>query len=317
MLLNPKDVAYGQFLLDEKSRDHLQAGVQRIRDPLLRAVAMSALYATLREGEMAPWHYAETVVRLLEKESDPETHSWLLSTFSTSVFRYMNAERRTPFMDQMSELLLRQLAGDNGAIKLNSLRFLAGSSNHSAALELCQQVVEGKEDAVPGLKVGLRDRFLMAAALLAAGQGREGIDRLQKAAGKTDVAKQVFMAGAASPDPKVKVEYFKAYLSPDEPPEQWTSGSLGYFHWPGQEEITLPYLRKALDQVEWVKKNRKVFFMPAWLDAFVNGHSSKEALEIVREFMKEREDLSLDIRRKLLQSVDGLERAVKIKERWQ
>jgi len=75
-------------------------------------------------------------------------------------------------------------------------------------------------------------------------------------------------------------------------------------------------LTKALEQLDWVKRNRKVFFMPAWINAFVNGHSSKEALEIVRAFMKNNPDLSLDIRRKLLQSLDGLERAVKIKERW-
>jgi hypothetical protein len=32
--------------------------------------------------------------------------------------------------------------------------------------------------------------------------------------------------------------------------------------------------------------------------------------------MRNNPDLSLDIRRKLLQSLDSLERAVKIKERW-
>ena len=92
--------------------------------------------------------------------------------------------------------------------------------------------------------------------------------------------------------------------------------SLSYFHWPGQETLTLPYLHRALEQVEWVKKNRKIFFMPAWIDAFVNGHSDRQALDIVEGFLAERNDLPADIRRKILQSADGLKRAVTVKERW-
>ncbi|MEE9126572.1 MAG: ERAP1-like C-terminal domain-containing protein, partial [Planctomycetota bacterium] len=164
--------------------------------------------------------------------------------------------------------------------------------------------------------IGWRDRFLVAAAMVANGARPDAIAVVRKQAGKEDIAKEIFLAGAAMPDPAIKERYFKAYLNLDEPPEQWTSDSLGYFHWPRQAEITLPYLSKALDQLDWVKQNRKVFFMPAWIDAFVNGHSSREALEIVQKFMKHNPDLSLDIRRKLLQSLDGLERAVRIKERW-
>ena len=182
-------------------------------------------------------------------------------------------------------------------------------------MELFQQIIDG-ENPIEGLEIGWRDRFLVAAAMIATGDRPDAIEVLREQALKEDIAKAVFLAGAAMPGPGSKERYFKAYLNLDEPPEQWTSDSLGYFHWPRQQEITLPYLSKALGQLDWVKKNRKVFFMPAWIDAFVNGHSSKEALRIVQKFMENNPDLPLDIRRKLLQSLDSLERAVKIKERW-
>ena len=54
-------------------------------------------------------------------------------------------------------------------------------------------------------------------------------------------------------------------------------------------------------------------FVSAWLDAFVNGHSTSEALTIVDAFLAEAR-LSPDVRRKLLQSRDGLARAVRIRE---
>ena len=119
-----------------------------------------------------------------------------------------------------------------------------------------------------------------------------------------------------SANPAAKKSYFESYANLDEPPEQWVSISLGNFHWPGQSPLTRPYLRPALEKVEWVKKNRKVFFMPAWVGAFVNGHSSQEALDVVNEFLAEYSDLPTDIRRKILQSLDSLQRAVRIKKRW-
>ncbi|MFM1871285.1 MAG: hypothetical protein RL398_707, partial [Planctomycetota bacterium] len=109
-----------------------------------------------------------------------------------------------------------------------------------------------------------------------------------------------------------KAEYFKRYLHPTQPPEQWTQDSLPFFHWPGQEALTLPYLRRALEQVDWVKRNRRIFFMPAWLDGFINAHGSAEALAIVDAFIAD-QPLEDDVRKKLLQSRDGLARAVKIR----
>ena len=117
---------------------------------------------------------------------------------------------------------------------------------------------------------------------------------------------------AAIPTADNKRSYWERYLVVDDPPEQWTQASLSWFHWPGQGELTLPFLRPALERVDWVKQHRRIFFMPAWLDAFVNAHSSAAALGVVDAFLAEHE-LSDDVRRKLLQSRDGLARAVRIR----
>lgn len=315
VLLNPKDVAYGQFLLDAASREYLVENVHKVKDPLVRAVAVSALFQTLREAELKPERYVRAAMRLLEREQDAETHGWLLSSIATTLRRYLSHDKSLALGEELTPLLLEQLHGTNKEIKLQILRFLVTIAVEGPVIELCQRIVDG-ENPVQGLEIGRRDRFLVAAALAANGDRPDAIAVVRKSYGKEDTAKEVFLAGAVVPDPAVKERYFLAYLDLDEPPEQWISDSLDYFHWPRQAETTLPYLGKALEQLDWVKKNRKVFFMPAWIDAFVNGHSSKEALGVVRTFMKDNPDLSLDIRRKLLQSLDGLERAVRIKERW-
>ena len=161
--------------------------------------------------------------------------------------------------------------------------------------------------------LGQEDTYLGLAALIAVGQEADLRAKLPQ---PDDVAKYVYLADAATPSAEHKARYFKTYLDAKEPPEQWVQQSLAFFHWPGQDELTLPYLGQALDQVEWVKQHRKIFFMPAWIDGFVNGHSSEVALAVVEGFLTERKDLAEDVRKKVLQSLDELRRVVAIRARW-
>jgi aminopeptidase N len=163
-----------------------------------------------------------------------------------------------------------------------------------------------------GLVVGRQDAFLAAAALLAAGEPGDAFERLDARFQGEDVGKERFLARAATPTAASKASYFASYLELAAPPEQWTQDSLSWFHWPRQDALTLPYLAKALERVDWVKQNRRIFFMPAWLDAFVNGHDSPEALAVVDAFRRDRE-LTPDVAQKLLQSRDALERTVRIR----
>jgi aminopeptidase N len=76
--------------------------------------------------------------------------------------------------------------------------------------------------------------------------------------------------------------------------------------------LTFPYLQTALDQAAWVKQNRRIFFMPAWLDGFINARDDATALLVVDQFLATA-SIEDDIRRKILQSRDGLRRSVAIR----
>lgn len=312
VLANPADVAYGQFVPDQESRDWLLANAAGIEDPLIRAVALSALFEAVREAELDPARFASAALDVLQIESDSDTHAWLLGKLGTCLHRYLPQERAAPLRERATTLLLAQLDdGEDSGRELSIFRFLARASTAAEVLQLCRVVTRG-EDLPAGLQPGKKDRFLAVAALIAAGVAGDDFEKLTAAYAGQDVAKEIFLAKAASPDADVKAEYWRAYLQPEDPPEQWTQASLDYFHWPGQDALTLPYLALALEKVEWVKEHRRIFFMPAWLDAFINAHSSIEALDIVDGFLATTK-LSADIERKLLQSRDGLARAVGIR----
>lgn len=317
VLANPTDVAYGQFVPDPVTREYLAQQASALEDPLVRAVALSSLFEAVREAEFDPATFAGTVLDVLAIERDPDTFGHLLGKLSTCLRRYLPEARAKAPMDRATALLLGQLEDDGvTGSELSIFRFLARASTAPEVLALCRSVVRS-EDLPKGLTPGKQDRFLAAAALLAATGKSDELEYLERAYDGDDVAKEAFLARAATADAEVKERYWQQYLQLGKPPEQWTQASLSFFHWPGQSELTLPYLQKALDRVEWVKENRRIFFMPAWLDGFVNGHSSAAALAIVDEYLAgPGQRLSPDVRQKLLQSRDGLERAVRIRARF-
>jgi len=314
VLPNPGDIAYGQFVPDAVSRDWLLTHAPRERDPLLRAVMTASLFEAVRVLELDPAAFAALLLELLAGERDPDTHAFLLEPLATCLERYLPAERAAPLQARAHALLLHQLAHEGGSGReLQTFRFLARYSRHPEVLRLCRAVAH--DQPLPaGLVPGKQDRYLAAAALLAAGAAADELAALQRQFAGEDTGKEAFLARAAAPDPAVKQDYWRQYLQLGSPPEQWTQDSLGWFHWPRQEALTLPYLRLALEQVDWVKANRKIFFMPAWIDGFVNGHSSAAAFEMVRTFVER--PMAGDLRQKLLQSLDGLERAVAIRAAW-
>lgn len=312
LLVNPQDVAYGQFVPDARSRAWLLQNVAAQSNPLVRAVAFAALFEAVREAELDPAEFAAMALQVLAIETDSDTHGWLLESLGTCLHRYLPDDRAAPLRARTTALLLRQLRDEAGSGReLQTFRFLARSSTEPAVLDLCRAVIAG-EKLPKGLAPGQQDCFLAAAALLAAGAAKDEIEALRRRFAKEDLGKELFLAQAVVPTADNKAAYWQQYMQLDAPPEQWTQDSLSWFHWPGQSVLTLPFLAQALAKVDWVKQNRRIFFMPAWLDAFVNGHSSPEALAITDEFLRTAE-LSDDVRKKLVQSRDGLARAVRIR----
>jgi aminopeptidase N len=123
------------------------------------------------------------------------------------------------------------------------------------------------------------------------------------------------MAAAARPDAATKKQYFDGYLHDASRPEDWVEESLAPFNYWNQGELTLPYLRPALEALPQVKLDRKIFFLLGWLNAFIGGQTSAVAEKQVREFL-DSADLDKDLKLKILEVSDELDRTVRIRQRF-
>jgi aminopeptidase N len=130
-----------------------------------------------------------------------------------------------------------------------------------------------------------------------------------------DGKKYAYMAAAARPDAAIKKQYFDEYLHDTARPEDWIEISLGSFNWWNQSDLTLPYLGPALDALPQVKRERKIFFMLAWLNSFIGGQQSAAAQKQVHAFLNTAA-LDKDLRLKILEVVDELDRTVKIRGKY-
>ena len=113
----------------------------------------------------------------------------------------------------------------------------------------------------------------------------------------------------------MKKNYFDAYFQNRELAESWIEASTGPFNAPTQAALTLPYLAPALRALPQFKRTRKIFFVNNWLGAFLGGQCDPQALTVVEDFLRDTE-LDRDLRLKVLETVDGLERCVRIRARY-
>ncbi len=83
--------------------------------------------------------------------------------------------------------------------------------------------------------------------------------------------------------------------------------------------LTAPYLKRALDELPEIKAHRKIFFLGAWLGDFVGGQNtlanSGAGQAVVRAWLAGG-GMDPDLRLKVLEYSDALDKTVKIRERF-
>jgi aminopeptidase N len=145
-----------------------------------------------------------------------------------------------------------------------------------------------------------------AATIFAAEQARDKSGEGQKYA---------YAVQAGTPDPVVKTRYFEQYLHDNNIQEDWITQSLRPFNSWNQASLTEPYLARALDELPDIKLHRKIFFLGAWLGAFIDGQNSPAAQSVVHNWLA-KPGIDPDLRLKVLELSDSLDRTVLIRSKF-
>jgi aminopeptidase N len=275
------------------------------------------LWDSVREAELDPKEFTELALKLLPGEKDQVLAQTLIGHVVTSLHRYVSPETRSLLAAKAEALaydqMLHRPEQDMRIIWYRGLRDIAETAEGRGHLK---DLLSGKIK-VPGVELRQLDRWSIVESLIA--QNDPDAAAILAAEEKRDPSgegrKYAYMAQAARPDEATKKQYFEDYLHNASRPEDWVEESLDSFNYWNQSELTFKYLRPALDALPQVKRERKIFFLLGWLNAFIGGQRSAEAQAQVHEFLKT-EQLDKDLRLKILEVVDELDRTVKIRDKY-
>ena len=315
---NAGDHGYGVVLLDAASARWIERHLGEVDDALLRAMLWGAMWDLVREARLSPERWVALAVRELPRERDEQIAAATLPRLVRATRAYLEPARRDALLPAV-ERMLRAAATDSArpyGIRKAHLDALVAAAGTRASLAWLDTLLD--EAAVAGEPLRAPTRWSIVTTLV--GRGYPTASRRLAAETRRDTtsdgARRAFVAGAAWADSVVKRSYFERWFADSALVEDWATASLGAFNAVEQERLTRTWLAPALDSLPWIQRNRRIFFLGAWLDAFLGGQAEPAAERIVDGWLARHPDLAPDLRRKVLQYADELRRTVRIRETW-
>lgn len=313
---NDGDHGYAIVLPDDASVRWLEQHIGTVRDDLLRAMLWGALWDLVREARLSPSRYAAAALRALPQERDEQIAAALTARIGVAITRYGSAPVRDSLLPQLEQSLLLGATDSTLAYgqRKSQLDALIGAAESPASLARLDGWLDA--DSAAGLPLRAPTRWAIVTRLVATAFPTAG-QRLSAEAARdssSEGQRQAFVARAAVPDSAAKRAYFARWFGDSTLNEEWVTSSLRAFHDPDHASMTQAFVVPSLDTLPWIQRNRRIFFLGAWLSASIGGQSSPAALQQIDQWLSAHPALAADLRRKVLQARDELERTVRIRQ---
>jgi aminopeptidase N len=314
---NRGDYGYFLALLDTASVRALEAGaLGRVDDDLLRAMLWGALWDQVRASRMTPARFVRLALKELPGEKDEQIVPVVLARLDRAVRAYLRPEERAELQGEVERVLLagvRDAKRPYGIRKAHADAFI-GLAATSAGVNALDSLLS--MDSLAGERLREPTRWAAVGRLLELGTPVAEARLAEQAKRDTtpDGRRREFIVGAGRSSGQTKQAYWVRYFADSTLNEEWASESLDGFNALEQDTLTLRYLRPALDSLPFIQANRRIFYLESWLAAFLRGQTSDSALRTVRRYLDDHPRLAEDLRRKVLQHMDELERTVRIRK---
>jgi len=316
---NAEDHGYFLSILDSASVQSLEHGALGIvADPFLRAMLWGALWDQVRDARMPPERWLRLALAELPRERDEQIVPRLLANLERTMKGYLDDASRTSEQPDVERMLWAAASDSSRPYGLRKpfLDAFVQVASTVDGIRKLDALLSADSAAGDAARDPTRWDVVTRLTVLDAASAQRALDGQAARDTSPDGRRRAFIAGAARHSAQTKAEYFARYFGDASLNEDWASSSLGAFNAAEHADLTLRYLRPALDSLPYIQSNRRIFFLGNWLGSFVAGRSDREALAIVQSFLANRPTLARDLRQKVLQVSDELERAVKVRARW-
>ena len=243
-------------------------------DGLLRAMLWGALWDQVRESRMEPARFAaHRAARAAAgaRRADRRARSWAAAPRRSPA----TPRTRTPRGSSPSGSAL--LAGARGDASLGyglrkaSLDALVGTARTAAGRALLREYLAGTRP-FDGRGRKQPTRWGIVKHLLALGEPEpDALIAAESARDTTpDAGATRLRRGRGAPGRGAKARYFARLPGRSRPERGVGDGGVGRLQRARMHaDLTLRYLRPSLDRLAWIRDNRRIFFLPRWIGAFM------------------------------------------------
>ena len=312
---NYGDYGYGLFLLDPASGRHLLAHLGEVQDGLLRALLWDALWEEVRETRITPSEWLALALRELPGEQDDVTVSGVLARLQTAL----------PLVSER-----RAARGPCASARGGPAAGHAGRTDPQPAHPLLPRLRCGRRQRERPHRnetaAHRRDRWCrrfdcppaIATASCAAWwpcptPTPSSFSQPKRSAtpATTHVDSPMLRARPGRMPQPSSATSMRSCINRDLP-ERWIEEALPAFNAVEQQDATRAHLQAALAALPELSSRHKIFFVNAWLSAFVGGQADAQALALAEQAAAD-PALAPDLKRKLLEVTDELARTVAIR----
>jgi aminopeptidase N len=314
VLLNDDDLAYAKIRLDPASLATSVRHVKDFRDSLPRTLVLASAWDAVRDGETPARDYVELVLRNIGAESDSSVVLVLLRQLASALTFYINPGDREAMGDAAADSLLElALAADAGSDA--QLQFTKAFSTHArtpSQLDTVEAMLAG--NGVPeGITVDQDLRWELLTSLVVGGRvGAAEIDaelaRDSTATGQLAAA----AARAAVPTAEAKEAAWAALVDSTDLPNATQRSMIGGFTRVHDRSLLEPFVERYFASVQdvWASRTHEIA-QQIIVGLYPSLLTTQETLDRTDAFLAGIGDASPSLRRLILESRDGVERALK------
>ena len=294
---NADGKGYGRFTLDENYTLLMPKRLITTRNDLNRYALLLAIHDNYLMGKIPPSHFSE-LFRMMVKEKNPLIMSTALDHMF-KIVRDVDVEQRAAL-----ELCMMDLLDENRSNECHQyiIRRMTACASSPEVLE--QLMVIWKSHIDPLLNE--RDYMELAYRLAIMNPLHwQDIISTQRDRLKTEDLRKEFdyVSRACHPDKSERVKLFNALLLPENRlQEPWAIHTLRLLNSDVFEPQSNAYIEPSLKSLEYIQQTSDIFFPGRWMNALMAEHKSKEAAQIVDDFIKANPDYPTTLRNKILEA---------------
>ncbi|GGC43521.1 hypothetical protein GCM10011386_39730 [Parapedobacter defluvii] len=297
--------------------DHTVKDLMSLKDDVARGYGYVNCYEQLVNGNYPVEPFIEEMRGALAVESNELILEYLVGSLDAVFWHFLPEEARNHFQQQLEPYLFRMLQSKGRSANLKKSLFqLYRSLAYSGEGRERLYQLWNKTLSFPDLKLNNDDFSGIAMDLAVYSHPLSG-EILKKAkASLTNPDKRQrfdFLLPALSADSQVRDTFFLSMRDEkNREKEDWVLSAMNYIHHPLRQADAVAHIGVSLELLQEIQQTGDIFFPKRWLSATIGRYRSKEAYEILQDFLTDHPDYNLILMRKVLQATDNLDRAQRL-----